>query len=249
MNNNQTKYSKLIDWIDKNLKNYNCKDVVVDLGKVKYGKNKIIFIKFPLTEKWIERLKEKIEEIRNDSDVDEEEKQKTFDYILNKLKNTLPEREICKYVEKVFWKEKGNCENKKEDNKTQEFHYKEAIKSDNLLCLKNYFNVIGKYSGLRKIYEKLLSYEEKWKQFDELSREDFLKFVFYQSGRLVIGRKGKKFAEIVKQILDEIVRKYELSKEWEENEAKEVSNKIYEDFKTWLSAIIAYYVYYKWTKN
>jgi hypothetical protein len=51
MNNNQTKYSKLIDWIDKNLKNYNCKDVVVDLGKVKYGKNKIIFIKFPLTEK------------------------------------------------------------------------------------------------------------------------------------------------------------------------------------------------------
>jgi hypothetical protein len=51
MGNNQTKYSKLIDWIDKNLKNYNYEDVEVDLGKVKYGKNKAIFIKFPLTEK------------------------------------------------------------------------------------------------------------------------------------------------------------------------------------------------------
>jgi len=51
MGNNQTKYSKLIDWIDKNLKNYNYEDVEVDLGNVKYGKNKAIFIKFPLTEK------------------------------------------------------------------------------------------------------------------------------------------------------------------------------------------------------
>ena len=221
-----TKYQKLINWIDKNLTWLNCEDVVV---RIKYGKDKKKKLVFNLSDDWIKELKNKLEEIKTKSSYLENDND--FTDILKEIKDTLAEQEICNYLEKIFGKERD------------QFNFEEAIKSDNLLYLKHYFDTIGKYSALRKIYEKLLSYGKKNKSFD---KEGFYKFVFYQSGRGVISWKWMKFADLVKKVIDKIEK--DLNNNENKYKEKDIKN-FYEASKVWLSAIIAYYVYFEWTKN
>jgi len=210
-------YEKLINWIDKNLAMLKCDDVEVNLGKAKYYKWWRKELKFKLNEDWVREFKQVLAEMKNESKY--WERDNTFEDILKNLSSKVAEREICKYLEKIFessWKIK----------------MEEALKVDNLLYLKHYLESIWKYSALRKVYEKLLSYGKKNDKFDE---NDFLTFVAYQKGRWVIRWNWIDFHKLCKKVLD-----------WLKNDSE---SNIYESFKKWFAAIVAYYVYYKWTKD
>ncbi len=96
-----------------------------------------------------------------------------------------------------------------------------------------YQDNINSYSALRKVLEKLLSYgkKSKWEIFENEGIHEFINWVRYQEGRKngLLNNKYLSLSGLVESV-------------WEET-------KNYNKLKTWLQAIVANYVYFKWTKN
>jgi len=198
-----TKYQKLINWIDKNLTWLNCEDVVV---RIKYEKNRNDVISFNLSQDGIKKLKGELERIKNSSSKWGKDDNK-FDNILAGL-NYYLYKNCYSYSDKIDYQK---------IKKFMEF----------------YQNNIKSYSALRKVLEKLLSYDKKEKSenFKKEGIHEFINWVRYQEGRKnwLLNNRCCYLSELIESI-------------WEET-----SN--YKYLKTWLQAIVANYVYFKWTKN